>query len=145
MKLDVTDCTAELSRFDGTAIAALRIVSGNRVLGVSARSRLAIRRRRVDNCWLWRQSASVTSHPACASQNAAGTKRFSLSGLGFGVSEWAGTAFRSRDWRRCHPAPAQGRPCFHEYCFPDPGGPGLILWVIAAALAYPFASFYHEP
>ncbi|MGA7048812.1 MAG: oligosaccharide flippase family protein [Candidatus Sulfotelmatobacter sp.] len=145
MELEASDFSAELSWLDRAAIAALRIVPGNRTLGASARSLLAIR----GSAWtmagygggqLLRLATQLLLARMLLGPNAFGLVALVsvfLSGLELLSDLGVGTDVIQH--------PRGDDPVFMNTAFLIQAGRGLILWAIAAALAYPFASFYHQP
>jgi O-antigen/teichoic acid export membrane protein len=145
MELELSDCTAAPSWLDRTAIAVLRIVPGNRTLGASARSLLAIR----GSAWtmagygggqLLRLATQLVLARMLLGPNAFGLVALVsvfLSGLELLSDLGVGTDVIQH--------PRGDDPAFMNTAFLIQAGRGLILWAIAAALAYPFASFYHQP
>jgi O-antigen/teichoic acid export membrane protein len=145
MKIDVNVCTDELSWVDRTAIAALRVVPGTGRAGVSNRGLLAIR----GSAWtiagyggsqLLRLGTQLLLARMLLEPHAFGLVALVsvfLSGLemlsDLGVSTDVVQHPRGDD------------PRFMNTAFLIQAGRGLILFIIAAALAYPFASFYHQP
>jgi O-antigen/teichoic acid export membrane protein len=145
MELEATDSIAAPSWLDRTAIAVLRVVPGNRTLGASARSLLAIR----GSAWtmagygggqLLRLSTQLVLARMLLGPNAFGLVALVsvfLSGLELLSDLGVGTDVIQH--------PRGDDPVFMNTAFLIQAGRGLILWAIAAALAYPFASFYHQP
>jgi O-antigen/teichoic acid export membrane protein len=145
MELEIEDCARDLSWFDRTAIAALRIVPGRRTLGVSDRALLAIR----GSAWTIAgygggQLLRLTTQLVLA-RMLLGPQAFGLvalvsvflNGLELLSDLGVGTDVIQH--------PRGDDPVFMNTAFLIQAGRGLILWGIAAALAYPFASFYHQP
>ena len=145
MELDIDEYTGELSWLDRTALAALRVVPGNQTLGVSERSLLAIR----GSTWaiagyggsqLLRLAAQLVLARMLLGPQAFGLVALVsvfLSGLELLSDLGVGTDVIQH--------PRGDDPVFMNTAFLVQAGRGLILWAIAAALAYPFASFYHQP
>jgi O-antigen/teichoic acid export membrane protein len=145
MEIELSDRTAAPSWLDRTAIAVLRIVPGNRTLGPSARSILAIR----GSAWtmagygggqLLRLATQLVLARMLLGPNAFGLVALVsvfLSGLELLSDLGVGTDVIQH--------PRGDDPVFMNTAFLIQAGRGLILWAIAAALAYPFASFYHQP
>ena len=145
MELEIADSTSELSLFDRTAIAALRIMPGNRARAVSDRSLLALR----GSAWtvagyggsqLLRLTTQLVLARMVLGPNAFGLVALVsvfLSGLELLSDLGVGTDVIQH--------PRGDDPAFMNTAFLIQAGRGLILWAIAAALAYPFASFYHQP
>ena len=145
MDLDISECTSELSWFDRTAIAAVRSVPGTGKAEVSDRSLLAIR----GSAWtiagyggsqLLRLAAQLLLARMLLEPLAFGLVALVsvfLSGLELLSDLGVGTDVIQH--------PRGDDPVFMNTAFLIQASRGLILWCIAAALAYPFASFYHQP
>lgn len=143
--MQANDFTSELSWFERTAVAALRLVPGARKRGVSSRVLLAVR----GSAWtLAGYSGSQLLRLATQlvlARRLLGPKEFGLvalvtvflsglemlSDLGIGMDVIQ--------------HPRGDDPLFVNTAFLIQAGRGLILWSLAAALAYPFARFYHQP
>jgi O-antigen/teichoic acid export membrane protein len=145
MELDTVDRAGELSWLDRTALAALRVVPGNRTLRASSRSLLAIR----GSAWtfagyggsqLLRLATQLVLARMVLGPTAFGLVALVsvfLSGLELLSDLGVGTDVIQH--------PRGDEPAFMNTAFLIQAGRGLILWAIAAALAYPFANFYHQP
>ncbi len=145
MEIDIISSTAELSWVDRAAIAALRFVPGVDKIRLSDRSLRAVR----GSAWtiagyggaqLLRLAtqlllARILLGPqafglvALVSVFVSGLEMLSDLGVGLDVIQHA----RGDD------------PIFVNTAFLIQAGRGVALWGIAAALAYPFARFYHQP
>ena len=145
MDLEARDLTRKLSCFDRTALAALRFVPGARKNGVSDRVLLAMRGsawtiggygagqllRLVTQLVLARKllGPSAFGLAALVMVFLSGLEMLSDLGLGLDVIQH----------------PRGDDPRFINTAFLIQAGRGLTLFGLAAALAFPFAQFYHQP
>ena len=145
MELEVSDSTAELSWFHRTTVAVLRFVPGASKTGASKRVLQAAR----GSAWTMVGYAGsqvlrlatqlllarILLGPqafglvALVSVFLSGLEMLSDLGVGVDVIQH----------------PRGDDPAFINTAFLMQAGRGVVLWAIAAALAYPFANFYHQP
>jgi len=145
MNLEVSDFTGELSWFERTAVAVLRFVPGSRKKGVSNRVLLAVRGS------AWTIAGYGTSQLLrLATQLVLARKLLGPSAFGLVALV---TVFLGGLEMLCDLGigidvvqhPRGDDPRFINTAFLIQAGRGVILWSLAAALAYPFAHFYHQP
>jgi len=144
MELD-TISSIEPTWLDRAAITVLRILPGHRNVGFSSRTLLAVR----GSAWsiagyggsqLLRLATQLTLARMLLGPEAFGLVALVLvfvNGLDLLSDLGVGTDVIRH--------PRGDDPVFMNTAFLIQAGRGVILWVIAAMFAYPFASFYHQP